>query len=200
MLEAMSQTTISEVILLFILLFMLPMLALLILRLRKYERLFGELPEEKKKGKKKKKKKDDIPEPAAADPSVPADVFPYKTRPFMSQSDQKALAAMREAYGADVEVFPKVALWETVESTDKTPGFAERLHDKCYDFLICDARTGEPLTAVMYNPGKGRPAGRIDDLKKICAAAGANVVFIDMSDNYDAAGIKKALGIPELDL
>ncbi|MCD7895966.1 MAG: DUF2726 domain-containing protein [Planctomycetaceae bacterium] len=198
--EIISQVTLSEVILLFILVFMLPMMALLILRLRKYETLFGDLPEEKKKGKKKRKKKDDIPEPAAAAPAVPADVFPYKAKPFMSQSDHKALAAMREAYGGDVEVFPKVALWETVETTDKTPGFAERLHDKCYDFLICDARTGQPLTAVMYNPGKGRPAGRIDDLKKICAAAGANVVFIDMADNYDAAGIKKALGIPELDL
>jgi hypothetical protein len=70
----------------------------------------------------------------------------------------------------------------------------------CYDFLVCDKSTGKPLTAVMYKPGRGRPAGGVDELLKICKAAEANVVSIDMAEKYDAKSLKEALGIPELDL
>lgn len=199
MMDILGQITIAESLLLFILLFVLPGLTFLIRKLRRYEKEFGQLPEEKKK--KKKKEEPPPPEPAApAKDAVPADVFPYRAKTFLSPADKACLAAMREAMGAEVEVFPKVALWETVESTDKNPGFGERLHGKDYDFLVCDKKTGQPLTGVMYAPAKGRPAGPIDDMKKICAAAGANLVFIDMAEEYDVKKMKDALGIPELDL
>jgi hypothetical protein len=200
MMDAIRQITIPEVALVFILLFVLPLLLLLTLRLRRFEAQFGE-----PSGGEKKTGKPDAPvsAPAAAAPAedaVPDNVYPYKVKTFLSPSDRACLEAMREALGDEVDVFPKVALWELVETTDKAPGYLKRLHDKDYDFLVCDRRTGQPLTAVMYNPGKGRPAGRIDEIKKICRAAGANVVFIDQAAEYDADSLKKALGLPELDL
>ncbi len=201
MMDAIRQISISEVALLFILLFVLPLLALLVRRLRAYEALFGDLPDEKKK--EKKKAAAAAPAPAAAastEDAVPGNVYPYRAKAFLSPSDHACLEAMREALGDEVDVFPKVALWELVESTDKAPGYLNRLHDKDYDFLVCDRRTGQPLTAVMYNAGKGRPAGRIDEIRKICKAAGANVVFIDQKAEYDADSLKEALGLPDLDI
>lgn len=201
MMEIVSKTSISEVILLFNIIFILPMMALMLLRLRKYETLFGQLPEEDRKKKRKKGKQE--PEPAqsaAPDPdAVPDDVYPYKTRMFLSPADRACLAALREALG-EVEVYPKVALWELVEATEKAPGYAKRLRGLDFDFLVCDRGTGTPLTAVMYKPGKGRPAGDIDELQKIYGSAGANVVLIDMAEEYDAKTLKDALGIPDLDL
>lgn len=204
MMEIVSKTSISEVILLFNIIFILPMMALMLLRLRKYETLFGQLPKEDRK--KKRKKGGQEPEPAepvqgaAADPdAVPDDVYPYKTRVFLSPADRACLAALQEALG-EVEVYPKVALWELVEVTDKAPGYAKRLHGRDFDFLVCDRRTGMPLTSVMYKPGRGRPAGDVDELQKIYGSAGGNVVLIDMAEEYDAKALKDALGIPDLEL
>ncbi len=131
---------------------------------------------------------------------MPDNVYPYKTKKFLSPSDHACLNAMQEALGEEVYVFPKVALWEHFESTEKNPGYMKRLHELDYDFLVCDRRTGQPLTAVMYNAGKGRPAGKIDAVKKICKAAGAPVVFIDQAPEYDADSLKEALGLPDLDM
>ncbi|MCD8350456.1 MAG: DUF2726 domain-containing protein [Planctomycetaceae bacterium] len=204
MLDALAKTTISEVILLFLLLFVLPMLALLVKRLRKYEMLYGVLKEE---GRKKKKKKADEPEPAAPPPEIlpedeppPDNSYPYASRIFLSPADKACLSALKEAFGSDVDIFPKVALWEVVEPTEKAVGYANRLRGLLFDFLICDAKTGQVLTGIAYNPGKGRPAGPIDELKAICHAAGANLVFIDMAEEYDATKLKDALGIPDLDI
>ncbi len=200
MMDILSQITLSEVMLLFVLLFVLPAMAYLLWRLRMYEKLFGELPAGAGR-----KAPPSPPPPAAAvlaggAPDAPPDVFPYRTRVFLSPPEKACLAALREALGPEVEVFPKVALWETVEPTDRNPGFLERLKGKDYDFLVCDRKTGQPLTAVLFKPGKGRPAGPVDELKRICAAAKANLVFIDMAENYDARKLKEALGIPELDI
>ena len=200
MMDILSKITVSEVLLLFVLLFVLPGMGYLVMRLRKYEALFGFFPDDKKKAKK--------PEPAAAETAaktepaagVPDDVFPYRSKAFLSPADEACLGAMREALGDEVEVFPKVALWEFVESTDKEAGYLQRLHGRDVDFLVCDRKTGRPLTAVAYNPAKGRPAGPVDELKKICDAAEANIVFIDMAEEYDAKSLKEALGIPELDI
>ncbi len=52
----------------------------------------------------------------------------------------------------------------------------------------------------MYKPGRGRPAGAVDELLKICKAAEASVVSIDMAEQYDVKSLKDALGIPDLDL
>lgn len=198
----MGKITISEIMLLFILLFVLPGLAFLLHKLRRYEKEFGTLPERERK--KKKKRGEPTPEtaaPAAAPAaSAPDDKYPYKTRPFLNPSDRACLAAMREALGAEVEVFPKVALWETVESTEKEPAYRDRLSGLDFDFLVCDRKTCQPLTAVVYNPGKGKPAGPVDTLKKVCAAAGANMVCIDMAPEYDVKTLKEALGLPELEI
>lgn len=201
LMDVIGKIAISEVILLFLLLFVLPALFLLIMRLRKYEAQFGQLPEEKKNKKKKKKSVEEPPaeaKPAAAEHA--AEGYPYRTKAFLSPADRACLQAMREALGPDAEVYPKVALWETVEPTEKDAAYARRLEGTCYDFLVCDKRTGKPLTAVMYRPGRGRPAGAVDELLKICKAAGANVVSIDMVEKYDVKSLKAALGIPELDL
>lgn len=208
MMDIISKITISEVVLLFLLIFILPGMALLVRRLRKYEALFGDLPEEeKKKGKKKKAAEedddlldDDPPAAPAKEEEEDAKGYPYQSRAFLSPADRACLSSMREALGPDVEVYPKVALWETVESTERSAAHVNRLHGLDYDFLVCDKRTGQVLTAVMFKPGKGRPAGPVDELKRICAAAKANVVFIEMAEEYDARKLKDALGIPDLDI
>lgn len=200
MLEILAQTTLSEIMLLFVLLFILPATAYLLLRLRRYESRYGLLTNAKG-GKKKAPPPEPVPAAEAKlSPSVPADSFPYRSRLPLSAAELSCLAALRGALGPDVEVFPKVALWEVVEATEKDPGYFARLTGKACDFLVCDRKTGRPLTAVMFKPGKGRPAGPLDELGRICAAAQANVVFIDMAEEYDAGSLKKALGIPELDL
>lgn len=196
MLDSIRQITIAEVMLLFVLLFVVPITATLLLRLRRYEAQFGQL-----KGKAKKAAPAAAaPAAKAAEDDVPKNVYPYRSRPFLTAPEKDCLAALREALGDQVEVYPKVALWETVESSDANPGFARRLHDKDFDFLVCDFRTGQPLTAVMFKPAKGKPAGPIDEIKRICEAAGANVVFIDQAEDYDAAKLKAELGLPDLEL
>lgn len=202
LMEIVGKIGFSEVVLLFLLIFVLPVTALLLLRLRKYEALFGELPEEKKSGKKKKKKaKEKEPEPQPESPRAEhSGAVAFRSRPFLTPEDRACLAAMRQALGPEVEVYPKVALWETVEPVERDAESAKRLQGKCLDFLVCDKQTGKALTAVMFNPGKGRPAGGIDEIRTICGIAGASVVFIDMAEKYDAKSLKKALGIPELDI
>lgn len=195
MMEIIGQITISEVMLLFILIFVLPGMVFMLMRLRRYEKEFGFLPEKKKK---KKTKKEAAPPETAATPQTGA--HQYRLATFLSPADKACLGAMREAMGSEVEVFPKVALWEVVEPVDPEPAAADKLRGLEFDFLICDRKTGQPLTAVAYKPGKGRPTGSVDDLKAICAAAGANIVFIDMAEKYDAKSLKAELGIPELEL
>lgn len=204
MMEILSKITISEVILLFNLLFVLPTLALLLLRLRKYEALYGVLPTEPGKKRGKKTKKIEAPgDDAAAKNAGRAEAaagYAYRTRTFMSPAERNCLRVMREVLGDDVDIFPKVALWETVDPMDAGAGASSRLEGKDYDFLICDRRTGQPLTAVMFKGGRGRPAGSVDELVKICESAGAGVVFIEMADDYNVKKMKEALRIPELEL
>ena len=194
--DAIAQITISEVVLLFVLLLVLPGMAYMVMQMRKLEARAGLAPPNEKK---KKKEEEPPPTPATAVKKVPDNVFPYRTRTFLSPPELACVAAMREVLGANlVEVYPKVALWEMLESTDKDPGYLERLNGLDLDFLVCDKKTGQPLTAVIFNPGKGRPAGRIDLVGKSCAAAGLPAVFIDMAEQYDAKSLKAALGIPDI--
>ncbi len=197
--DILSQITISEVILLFNLCFVLPTLAFLLLRLRKYEKQFGYLPEEGKK-KKKKKKEEEVQAPAPVASTINPELYPYREIPFLSPSDRACLAALLEALGEGVQVFPKVALWETMESTDKDPGYRERLNGRSYDFLVCDEATGQQLTGIMYRPVKGPAIAKSDEMKKICSASGAHLVFIDQAEEYDAATLKGEPGITELGL
>lgn len=200
--EVLGKITVSEVMLFIVLVIILPMMALLLRRLRQYETLHGDLPapERKPRGKKAAAKNAEPPAPDAKESPADADGYAYRSGVFLTSADRACLAAMREALGNEVDVYPKTALWEVVEPSEPGKGGAERLHGLAFDFLVCDARTGGVLTAVMYRPGKGRPAGRVDEVKKICAAAGANVVFIDMAESHDAKSLKDALGIPELDI
>ncbi len=213
MLEILGNISLSEVILIFLLIFLFPVMGLLIQRLRRYEAEFGDLPASKKKwGKKKDKGEDRGREPEAVtektglvsppvlndlDEDLGSDVYPYRQKAFLTGGDKACLAAMREVYGPDVEIFPKVALWETVEPTVGGVAHSRRLFDKDFDFLICDARTMKPLTAVLYNPKKGPAAGRVDEIRRICQAAATNVVFIDTNEKYDAKQLRRALGVPE---
>lgn len=198
MMDVISKTTISEVILLFVLLFLLPMTTLLVLRLRRYEKVFGSLPDEEKpsRGAKKKNANASDESPPAVKEEVP-DGYEYRARVFLSPAERTCLRVMREVLGKDVDVFPKVALWETVEPMDSTQANISRLHGKDYDFLVCDQKTGQPLTAVMFKGGRGSRGG---ELTKICEAAGASVIFIEMAEEYDAAKMKQALRIPDLEL
>ena len=205
MMDILGQITISEVLLLFVLLFVLPGMAHLLLQLRRYESLYGLLPARGGKGRRAREaasassaSDSDETRESAAPPAEP-DVYPYRLRMFLSPADKACLAAMREALGPEVDVYPKVATWELVEPSESIPGVMERLYGLDFDFLVCDRRTGQPLTAVAYNPGKGRPAGNADRLKRICAAAGCNVVFIDMAEEYDSESLKKELGIVDFD-
>lgn len=199
--DIIKQASISEVVLLFNLLFVLPTLAFLLLKLRKYETLFGALPDEKKK-KKKKAKPEPPPPPANPEKKATDGKYPYQLAVFLSPPERSCLSALETALGAEVAVYPKVALWEWVEPTDKDPDYRDRLHGLELDFLVCDRRTGQALTAVMFKAVKGRPAGKIDEIKKVCEAAGAKLVFVEFVEGgeYDPAKLKKELGIPDLDL
>ncbi len=198
--DAITKAGIAEIALLFVVLFLCPLLFLLVRRLKRYETKFGYLEGGAPPPPKPKKEKAPPPAPAAEKPKVPDNVFPYKSRQFLSPPERQCLEALQQALGAEVDIFPKVALWETVEPTESDPGYAERLHQLDFDYLVCDKKLGQPLTAVMFKPGKGRPAGPVDMLTKICAAAGANLVFIDMAEQYDAEQLKKELGLPDLDI
>lgn len=198
MLDIVRQAGISEVILLFVLVFVIPMTAFLLLRLRRYESQFGRLAAPDKKKKKKKE-----PEPAPekpTKPSVPPDVFPYRAKTFIDPPERACLNALAEAIGGDIMVYVKVALWELVESTDKNPGYFDRLTGKAIDFLVCDAATGKPFTAVCFEPAKGTPRGPVEELEKICKAAGLHLVFLPVAEEYDAKSLKKTLNIPDLSL
>ncbi len=212
MFDIIGKASISEVILVFLLVFLLPLLALLVQRLRRYEALYGDLPKLKRNWGKKKTVDEDgdeeqlmaasdtavKPRADAADDDSGGDAYPYRAKTFLTNADRACLAAMREVYGKEVEIFPKVALWETIEPSMGGAAYPRRLSDKDFDFLICDSRTMKPLTAVMYNPKKGPAAGRADEIRRICQAAAAPVVFIDMNDKYDAKRLRQALGVPEL--
>lgn len=195
MLEIIGQISIPEVVLVFVLVFLLPINFILVRRLRQYELREGGGP-------KPKAAKASWREEASGASPVPAppDVYPYKAKPVLTPPEKNCLDALRAAFGDEVEIFPKVAAWSNIEPTDPNPGFAQRLQGKAYDYLVCDRRLGQPLTAVMFKPGKGRPAGPVDELKKLCAAAGVNLVFIDAAERYDANSLKDALGIPDLDI
>ena len=192
--DAITQTTISEAILLFVLLFVLPGMTYMVAQMRRLEARVGlPPPDGNKKGK-------STPPPSPPpEKKVPDDVFPYRQRPFLPPSERACADALREVLGAElVEIYPKAALWEILEPTDKDPGYLERLGGLNLDFLVCDKKTGQPLTAVIFNPGKGRPAGKIDLTGKCCAAAGLPAVFIDLAEQYDAKSLKAALGIPDI--
>lgn len=197
--DIISQISISEVVLVFNLIFVLPALAYLLLRLRKYENQFGMLQEDPKK-EKKKKAEEPAAAPTASGTKIDLGVYPYRACTFLTSPEKSCLEALVGALGSEVHVFPKVALWETVESTDAEPGYRERLHGKDFDFLVCDRLTAQPMTAIMFRPGKGRPSGPSDEVKKICAAAKVNLVFIEQAEVYDAAKLKAELGIPDLEL
>lgn len=200
MMEIFAKTTISEVILLFVLLFVLPVMTLLVLRLRKYEKAFGAPPAEAAPSRGAKKKNEPkTTETPAGKKSDGDEGYAYRTRIFLTPAERTCLRVMREVLGKDVDVFPKVALWETVEPMDPTAANINRLHGMDYDFLVCDLKTGQPLTAVMFKGGRGR-GGAVGDLTKICEAAGASVIFIEMAEEYDAAKMKQALRIPDLEL
>lgn len=200
MLDSIRQITIAEVMLLFVLLFVIPLTAALLVRLRRYEARFGRLAGREDRA------AVPVSAPAAAPDAKPAgdeasgNAYPYRERQFLTAPEKACLAALREALGDQVEVYPKVALWELVEPTEANPDFAQRLHGKDFDYLVCDAQTGQPLTAVMFKPARGRPAGPVDEIRRICGAAGANVVFLDQADDYDAAGLRAALDLPDIDL
>ena len=198
MTDVLRNASIAEIMLLFVLLFIVPMLAMMLMQLRKYQQLFGDLP-----GRRKKEKAKEAPAAvAAAAPAAEegdAEQYPYRATPFLSQPEKACLAALRDALG-DVEVYPKTALWECVEPTDAAPLHADRLRGLAFDYLVCDRGTGQPLTAVMFKPERGEPTRNIDEMRKICAAAGTSLVMLPLAESYDAASLKKTLGIPDLDL
>lgn len=198
--ELLGQTGISEAILLFILIFIIPLLGYLLLKLRRYENQYGVIYLRGKKKKKKKKPEPPPKEMKPEKPSVPPDVFPYETKPFINPSEQMLLDALYEAIGGDIMIYTKVALSGLVQSTDSNPGFHDRLADKYVDFLICDKQTGNPFTAVCLEPGKKAPKGPTEELAKICQAANLHLVFLPQADSYDTAKVKKLLDIPDLGL
>ncbi|MDR1533689.1 MAG: DUF2726 domain-containing protein [Planctomycetota bacterium] len=195
MMDAIGKMTISEITLLFVLLFVLPGMAGLLFRLREYESRSGD-----PRGSKKGKRREPPPPPPPAD-RVPDDVFPYRRRPFLSPPELACLAALREALAADeVDVFPKVGLWELVEPTDKNPGYAARLSALDFDFLVCERQTSQPIVAILFTPARDRPAGPAGLREKICKAAGIDAVFIDLEEKYEVKRLKEVLGIAEANL
>ncbi|MDR3211792.1 MAG: DUF2726 domain-containing protein [Planctomycetota bacterium] len=199
MLDLIGSASLSEVVLLFEIIFILPLIAYLLVRLRKYEaRLAGDGDDKKKK----KKKEPEKAAPAKADkkPAVPADVFPYQTKSFMDPTEKSCLESLSEALGGDTRIYLKVALSELVQSTDPNPGFQDRLSQRSVDFLVCDGATGKPLSAICFEPGKKTPTGQKDDLVAICQAAGLPLVFIPQQEKYDVKKLREALNIPDLSL
>lgn len=205
MMDVIRKITISEVILLFNLLFVLPLLALMLLRIRRYEKLYGVLPDEGKFALRFRRKKKAAPPPKEKVEAAPVESAPaagaiqYRTRAFLAAGERNCLKVMLDVLGNEVDVFPKVALWETVEPVEGGSAAMARLHGLDYDFLVCDKTTGQPLTGVMFKGGRGKGRGA-SELEEICKAAGASVVFIEMSEDYNAKKMKEALRIPDLEL
>lgn len=100
MLEIIANAGIAEVILLFILVFIIPMTGYLVLRLRRYENEYGRLAAPSRKKKKKKEKPQPVAKAAPEKPSVPADVFPYGQKTFLTPPELALLQAIAEAVGA----------------------------------------------------------------------------------------------------
>ncbi len=93
-----------------------------------------------------------------------------------------------------------MALWQVVEATDANPGFHDRLTEKSLDYLVCDAATGKPFTAICLEPQKGAPRGPSEELAKICKAADLHLVYVPIAETYDAKQLKSLLGIPDIEL
>ena len=190
MVEILGQARVTEAILFFVLVFILPMTAIILLKLRKYEAMYGVIPRGDRKAGDRKRARE-RPEPPKADPIKP-DVFPYRKKAFLEPSDRLCLQALEEAMGEGTRIHAKVALWEVVQSMDRNPGYAERLRGKMVDFLLCDAATSQPFAAVSHEPGGG-------ELAKICAAAETHLVLIPRADAYDPARLRETLGVSSQD-
>ncbi|MDR1613789.1 MAG: DUF2726 domain-containing protein [Planctomycetota bacterium] len=191
--------SIAETVLWFVLIFILPMIAIILNRLRRYEELYGLLGPKRKKAKGPPKPAPAAPAVSAA-PAVPGDVFPYRAAVFLDPSEIDCLGAIGAAMGEGVLVFAKTALSALAESTDANPGYAERLKGLAVDYLVVDAKTGKPFTAIRFEPEKGAPSGARDAVRGVCAAMGLHLVSIPRKGGYDAKELRKLLGIPELDI
>ena len=200
MVEVIGKAAISELILLFVLLFVIPLLVFLLRRLRAYENQYGPLLKKRGKGKKKKEKIEKEKAPEADQPEEVPDVYPYRMKSFITPPERACLEALSTAFGPDVKIHVKVALWGLVESTDKEPGYHARLTGKYIDFLLCDAATDKAFTAVCFEPGKGKIRKAYDELESICQAAGLHLAFLPMADDYDADELKNLLDIRDIDL
>ena len=189
---------IAEIILLFILLFLIPVVFLLLREMRRLEqRLQGGLPPEPKTSSATRAFLETaIPPPKADSPPPPA-AFLYQRRALLSAAEISFRDAAQALMGQDTLLLPKVSLSALVESADSHPAHAERLAGKTVDFLVCDRPTGHPTAAVFFQ-GAAVPRGTLDEAEKICKAANVSFVRLPFKDSYDAETIRKALGLPEL--
>lgn len=191
--ELLSQVAISEIMLLFVLLFIVPILVILVLKLRACESFMANMSPEKKKPAETAE-----PVPAAsARPPVPPDKFPYKVKQLLQSAERGCLASLHTVMGEGTSVYPKVALWSLVEPSESDPGYMERLTNKFFDFLLCDNLTGQPFSALAFEQTDREGKKALEEMKKICEAAGVHLILLPRRDQYDSALLRKIMELPE---
>jgi len=177
--------TIAEIILLFILLFIIPFVFLILRENRKLNQyLRSGLP----------------PEPPKPAPPPPPAAFLYQRRALLSEAEISFRDTAQTLMGQDTLLLPKVSLSALAEPDGSHPVHAERLAGKTADFLVCDRPTGHPTAAIFFQPapGSATPRGYLEEAEKICKAADISFVRVPSRNSYDAETVRKALGLPEL--
>lgn len=84
----------------------------------------------------------------------PALRMPYQLKgPVLQAEERDLLALLQEAVGADYLILCKIRLADVVEVTAiprRTPWYqaTNRISAGCFDFLLCDPQTLDPLCAI----------------------------------------------------
>ena len=197
MIEQIRQAALSEIMLLFVLIFIMPAIVILLFRLRRYETLYGEL-EPAKKNKAEKKKKDELTQEKENKPLPALNNFPYQKRTMLQPPERNCLKALEEVMGDDTRIFAKVAISQLIETSDVDPGYNSRLSGKYFDFLLCEYDTCQPFTAIMLVDRKQKNRGQDKELDNICEAAEMHVIKIPAQDSYTAEEVRKIIGLPDI--
>lgn len=99
----------------------------------------------------------------------PALRMPYQLkRPVLQAEERELLALLQQAVGGSYLILCKIRLADVVEVTAiprRTPWYqaTNRLSAGCFDFLLCDPQTFDPICAIEMAPA-GEDNAFLDDL------------------------------------
>lgn len=123
--------------------------------------------------------------------------LPYARRPeLLSAAERNLLAALRDAAGPGVEVWPRVGAADVLDvrrgtGRGRTRRARRRIAGTRIDFLLCTAADTCPLLVVQR--GEQARDKRDRRLEGACAAAGLALLRVPPRDDYDAAALREEL-------